>query len=451
MTAKNRMGHRDHKLLSMLIPGLIMCLTMAAVPGFGQKGSACPLTDTQSKKAIAAWGKIADFITNEPRCVNCHGGVNPYIDGVGLDPGDTFQFAGTPPSFLEHGGGKQKHENTGVMDQGCKKCHDGMAKQGTWVDLGDKPVPWPENSPLPNWTLAPPFLAFVDKDATTLCRQIKKVTGTATKFLGHLKDDNDETNFAGTAYLGNRGLGDESLEGESVTIQPPSISHAAVMQLGKDWVAAMGGTFQGDEGCGCELTHSLWSGQIHYLKQFAGDEGSNELQDWSYQSLSTVTLTVHNGVGSVNGRVAGKVESQSRLRVATGGGGVTHRKEGSNSSETKGGGTLPLTLDVTTDDASGTYAISLGSVNGKDGMPQPGKGSVQQKWTRCTRDDCKSGETDTPYMPGLPSLSPLSGKLTDRNHIQASYFDKKENQGYSKKGVVIETMFVDLWRTGSSE
>jgi hypothetical protein len=444
------MDHRDHKWVSMLIVGLIM----AAVPGgvFGQQAPVCPLTDSQTSKAIVAWGKIANFITNEPRCVNCHGGVNPYIDGVGVDPDDTFQFAGAPVSFLEHGGGKQKHENTGVMDQGCKKCHDGMAKPGAWIDLGDKPVPWPEGSPLPNWTLAPPFLAFVDKDATTLCRQIKRVTGTADGFLGHLKDDEGKTNFAGTAYLGNRGLGDETLEGENVTIQPPSISHAAVLKLGQDWVAAMGGTFKGDEGCGCELEHSLWSGQIHYLKQFTGDEGSNELQDWSNQSLATSTLTVHNGVGSLRGSIGGKSQSQTRIRVATGGGGVTHRKESSDSEETTGAGTVPLTLEIAINDAAGTYAISLGSVNGKDGMPLPAQGTAKSTWTQCTRDDCKSGETNTPYIPTLPSLDPLAGKLKgDPNHIQASYFDRKDQKGFSKKGVMIETMFVDLWRTGSSK
>ena len=169
------MGHRDHKLVSMLIVGLMM----AAVPhaGFGQKGTVCPLTDSQTKKAIDAWGKIAAFITTEPRCVNCHGGVNPYIDGVGLDPDDPLKDPGAPVSFLEHGGGKQKHENTGLMDQGCKKCHDGMAKQGAWIDLGDKPVPWPEDSPLPNWTLASSFLAFVDKDCDNALPSNQKSNG----------------------------------------------------------------------------------------------------------------------------------------------------------------------------------------------------------------------------------------------------------------------------------
>ena len=82
-----------------------------------------------------------------------------------------------------------------------------------------------------------------------------------------------------------------------------------MIKLGQDWVAAMGGKFQGDEGCGCELLHSLWTGQIHYVKQFLGDEGSNELQDWSGRSLFMDTLTVNNGVGTMQGRVEEKAKA----------------------------------------------------------------------------------------------------------------------------------------------
>ena len=49
------MDHRDHKLVSMLIVGLIM----AAVPdaGFGQKGPVCPLTDSQIEKSDRRLGQ----------------------------------------------------------------------------------------------------------------------------------------------------------------------------------------------------------------------------------------------------------------------------------------------------------------------------------------------------------------------------------------------------------
>jgi hypothetical protein len=204
-----------------LIAALLSLSTLAKIEAFGQKTAACPLTDSQTQKSVAAWAKIANFLTTEPRCVNCHGKVNPYIDGVGVDPDDPFKDPEAPVSQIEHGGGKQNHEKTGLMDQGCKKCHDGMA-------------PKRDGSPSVNWTLAPGFLSFVDKDATTLCRQIKRATGTAEGFMGHLQDDNGRTNFAGTAFLGNRGLGEDSLEGFNVKIEKPSITHDALMRLGQD-------------------------------------------------------------------------------------------------------------------------------------------------------------------------------------------------------------------------
>ena len=251
---------------------LIVVLALAAVQAVGQKS--CPLTEAQSQRAVDAWAKVANFLTAEPRCVNCHGKVNPYIDGVGIDPDDPNKDPEAPVSQIEHGGGKQKHENTGSMDQGCKKCHNAMAPKGKFVEIGDKATELPEGSPSQNWTLAPNFLSFVDKDATTLCRQIKRATGSADGFLGHLKyDAGGFANFAGTAYYGNRGLDEADLEGFNVSLQPPSVPHAQVMKLGQDWINAMGGKFQGDLSCGCELTHPLWSGQIHYTEQFSGDQG----------------------------------------------------------------------------------------------------------------------------------------------------------------------------------
>jgi len=50
-----------------------------------QKSAPCPLTDAQTSKSIDAFAKIANSLTREPRCVNCHGGVNPHIKDTGLD------------------------------------------------------------------------------------------------------------------------------------------------------------------------------------------------------------------------------------------------------------------------------------------------------------------------------------------------------------------------------
>ena len=73
------------------------------------------------------------------------------------------------------------------------------------------------------------------------------------------------------SYNGDRGL-DHVRFGE-IPPAPPSISHEALLQLGKKWVAAMGGELEGDESCGCEYKHTNWSGQIHYTLDIKGDEG----------------------------------------------------------------------------------------------------------------------------------------------------------------------------------
>jgi hypothetical protein len=442
-------SHGDHKLTRILLASLVVASISVAV--FGQKTSVCSLTDSQTQKAIAAWAKIATFLTSEPRCVNCHGGVNPFIDGVGIDPDDPFKDPEAPVSKVEHGGGKQDHENTGLTDQGCKKCHNAMAHNGAWVEKGDKAVDSEEGAPMPNWTTAPTFLSFVDKDPATLCRQIKKATGSADAFIGHFTNDNGRTNFAGTAFYGNRGLGEAEMEGENVKIEPPSITHAELVKLGQDWIDAIGGKFQGDESCGCEPLHSLWSGQIHYVRQLSGDEGHNELQDWSGSLLNTATITVTNGVGTAHGQISQKSQTQSRMMVAAGNGGHTLRNEGSFLGETTGDGTLPMTVDVDIDDVHGTYNIRFGSVNGKDGKPLPPQGVTTFHWTQCTKGDCKEGGQNTPFIPSVPPLSPLSGKVKDRNHVQASYFDRKDNLGYGKNATMIQMMTVDLWRSGSSK
>ncbi len=417
---------------------------LASVSAVAQ--NSCPLTDAQSQKSVDAWAKIAAFLTSEPRCVNCHGKVNPYIAGVGIDPDDPFRDPAAPVSQIEHGDGlrPQKHENTGVMDQGCKKCHNGMAAAGAWIEKGAPlPEPAPEGSPLPNWTLAPPFLSFVDKDATTLCRQIKRATHSADEFLGHLKDDNGRTNFAGTAFLGNRGLGAENLDGFTITPEPPSITHAEVMKLGQDWIDAMGGKFQGNESCGCELRHSLWSGQIRSVRQYSGDEGNYPDQQWSNRSLFTVVVTAASGVATIHGHVDEKIVGMNWQPVFN----KPHILDTSETREKAGDGTAAGTVAVEIDAAHGTYSIGVAAVTPDGRRTWPTK-IGEWHWTVCSRTSgCTSAKGDL-GMPHIEWTGPLSGKIKDPNHIQDSLYERTEHLGRSKKGVMIRMTTVELWRSG---
>jgi hypothetical protein len=414
------MEHRNHKLVSTLIVSLVICSAPSAV--LGQKRPSCPLTEEQSKKAVDAFAKVAAFVLTEPRCVNCHGGVNPFIDGIGLNPADPT----APVSLKEHGGGAIPTSTDGTIDAGCMKCHHQMA-------------PKRDGSPTLQWFTATNFHSFVDKNATTLCRQFKKSTGSPQEFLGHLTDDNGGNNFAQTAFNGDRGLDEADLEGFSVSIQKPSISKSAFIQLAQNWVNAMGGKFQGDENCGCELTHDEWSGMIHYVIDNKGDEGHEKWSDWSKHSLSMITISVKNGVGTLTYSVQGKDFIQNR----SGGMNGAKLNHGSSTVDTSVQKTVPARIDVLIDPRTRTYMVSLG----QGYLPIIGKRHVEN----CSDAyGCSGADLDV-YPITLPVRDPLNGTMQDPNRIQGSATIKKDGLGLSHKGISIETITVDLWRSGSSK
>ncbi len=212
-----------------LIPLLLLPVGALAqvVSQGGGAGRVCPLSDAQTEKSIEAFGKIFPVLTGEPRCVNCHGGVNPFIDGVG-DPSDP------EASRFEHGGGKMDFEAD------CAVCHDAMA-------------PKRDGSPSV-WSVPDSGLFFIGRDAPTICEQIHAdFRDHRDKFVEHLEDDVGRDNFVGTAFMGNRGLSEEQYP--EIMPQRPRISLSALINLGKDWLAATGGEFKGDRDCGCKPLH----------------------------------------------------------------------------------------------------------------------------------------------------------------------------------------------------
>jgi hypothetical protein len=198
----------------------------------------CPLPVAQQVKAVKAFREMMPVFLH-PRCANCHGGVNPFIQGTGSDPAD----AAAPASTVAHGGGTIRRQNdkapdgTVLIESECQDCHNNMAARRD----GSKSV----------WMTAPNFLSFVAKDATTLCKQIKRTSHDAKDLIGHMTDDNGGNNFTATAYNGDRGL-DPDQYGDIPRVSP-SISHEGFIRLGQKWVAAMGGELKGDESCGCVM------------------------------------------------------------------------------------------------------------------------------------------------------------------------------------------------------
>ncbi len=257
MTHGHRAGlyqYQSAKLLAIVV----LLSTLSLAQSTGGDAAICPLSESQTQKSIEAFAKIVPTLTQEPRCVNCHGGVNPFIDGVGADPASPD--AEIVPSLTEHGGGKMDRRvppsassPKGSPQTACNGCHNNMARK---IPSGAKS----------EWALAPVFLQFLGKDATTLCKQIKDFSRKCDKgicgpwpdakaVLDHFTRDEGKDNFTGTAFMGNRGLTPED-EGKDFKLEPPSdITAAGLVALVKGWIAATGGEFKGDQSCGCEPAH----------------------------------------------------------------------------------------------------------------------------------------------------------------------------------------------------
>jgi hypothetical protein len=193
-----------------------------------------------------------------------------------------------------------------------------------------------------------------------------------------------------------------------------------------------------------------WSGQITYSKVYTGDQGHSELQEWTNSAAESVTVDVKNGVGTYSGHVEHKYQGENRQGVAVGNGRVTYRQESSDSMEGTGDGSFPAAVTVNIDEAHGTYSITIGQQTNARGLPISPWGPIgKEHWTRCYRADCKSGENDI-GMPAIELSGPLGGKLQDRNHIQASYTERKEELGRAKNGVMVRTTNVTLARSGTT-
>ena len=190
----------------------------------------CSLSEDQTQKSIQAFGKLVPLFQHE-RCINCHGNVNPFDEEDGGHQGESF-----PADW------RDKVDENGKPLANCSKggCH----------------------TQLPGWRLAPDGMSFIDgpdkpKGAEDLCelmhrsfRYAKETTGEES-FMGHMIRDNGAPKFIETALIGKRGMTDADLAPDKAE-PPPIREHPQVVQLGQQWVDAMGGRFHGDTWCGCK-------------------------------------------------------------------------------------------------------------------------------------------------------------------------------------------------------
>jgi len=194
----------------------IVVALVAPVHGDGEP--VCLLSDTQTKNSISAFATLAP-IFYDPRCFNCHGGVNPF-HSTPKHPVVTKDFGFDSPKQFEQ----------------CQECHGNF----------------------PKWQLPLPSDFFVGMNVTQLCEHMKQSFGSdfgADDFVNHMRDDNGgiPAPFIDVAYEGTMGLnetGQELYEGP-FPAPPPSMPRNIMLQNSQNWVKEMGGKFQKPTECGC--------------------------------------------------------------------------------------------------------------------------------------------------------------------------------------------------------
>lgn len=226
-----------------------------------QGGESCPLPLGSQVKAVAAFAKMIP-VFRHPRCSNCHGGVDPFVD----------------PKTGKHGGGQQ---DTDAFEDGvCEDCHDQMSG-------GMKGA---------KWKMAPPPMFWVKKTDEELCMQVREMAPDAAKYVGHIRDDNGKEPFTLVAFKGMRGLSEGTksvLSGNEITKESPPGTLELMTQQAQDYVDAMGGSLVGSSECGCKLQPV--EVLFHSTLKIVNHGPANETSTITGEGRIVLELTAANG------------------------------------------------------------------------------------------------------------------------------------------------------------
>jgi len=218
----------------------------------GAKDS-CPLSSRQKARAVKAFKGLAP-VFKEPRCLNCHGAVNPFsIDGG--HGGGYIDIRAETKQFLERQGFQSAltigSDPTGTITAktiaGLKEVAESRTEIGD-NDLIRQKAFDPMRAAckechIDSWIIPMRHNHFVGRSTKDMCVHMKtsSLTNRPDLFLRHMQDD--ELVLEG--FKGRKGL----LEARSA--EPPQMSFATLVKYANDWIDAMGGKFHDPPDCGC--------------------------------------------------------------------------------------------------------------------------------------------------------------------------------------------------------
>jgi hypothetical protein len=187
-----------------------------------QAGESCPLPVDKQLEAIMAFAEMLP-VFRHPRCMNCHGGVDPSSPP---HPG-----AGQLDSDVD------PQPNSAEYRAQCEGCHDQLlARDGS-----------------PGWTIPHSSVFFVGKSDEELCSQMKKFSPSGgDHFVEHIYNDHGDTQFIAAGFVGDRALGEDGLAEHRLVAEPPPGTQAELTAKARRWADIVGDGWR-PEPCGCTV------------------------------------------------------------------------------------------------------------------------------------------------------------------------------------------------------
>lgn len=298
--------------LLVCVIGILVAVWLLQQPSLvrGAKNS-CPLTVRQETKAAKAFKKLAP-VFQEPRCLNCHGAVNPFSRTGGHGGGyidireETRKFLKRPDfQSLLTTGSDPTGSITAKMISGLKEIAESPSEISDTDLIRQKAFdPMREackECHIFSWIIPMRHNYFVSRSAKEMCMHIKtsSLTNRPDLFLRHMQDD--ELVLEG--FKGRRGLL------ESVGAEPPTMSFATLEKYANEWIEAMGGKFHQPEDCGC-VVHG------DYVLEFSSRIVSTNKVDPAQSQASAIIRLEANGEETPNSET--KYTGQGMVAYQTG-------------------------------------------------------------------------------------------------------------------------------------
>jgi hypothetical protein len=234
---------------------------------------------------LAKFAKLMPALRDE-RCVNCHGGTNPFTGDN--HPNSMEEFDPAEARRVRDEFGNHNFRNLNDADKVCRECHNDPLAGGAWV-------------------LPPKRMSFLNQRPVTICSMWQlSMNNSGAKLMEHLRTDN----LIKVAFKGSKG----------VIATPPdplepirAMTLATFFDLSDKWLKSGAG----------DIPCAGWEGTItqtervnlttNHAPQIPGVAGRTvDIQD----ATRTVTITL-GGTVDVRIAVQGTERSTSTLEVSS--------------------------------------------------------------------------------------------------------------------------------------